>query len=62
MSTQNTTLTRRSFARTAALAAATVPAVQAGATKTTPTAKSEGGVKLGLYTITYLGVWYKGPA
>lgn len=56
MSTNEKTLTRRDFARAAALAGAAVPAVHAAA------AKADAGVKLGLYSITYLGVWYNGPA
>jgi sugar phosphate isomerase/epimerase len=56
MSTERTTLTRRTFARTAAMAAAALPAMQAGPTKADAT------VKLGLYSITYLGVWYNGDA
>lgn len=59
MSTEELKLTRRAFGRTAALAVATLPAVQAGPAKSTA---SEPGVKLGLYSITYLGVWYNGPA
>jgi len=62
MSTDTTTLTRRNFARTAAMSASMVPAVQAGPTKSAAPPKSEAGVKLGLYSITYLGVWYNGAA
>jgi sugar phosphate isomerase/epimerase len=48
-------LGRREFARTAALAAGAlgVPGLLAA---------EEGEVKVGLYTITYLGVWYRGGA
>lgn len=62
MSTEKTTLTRRAFASTAAMAAATLPAVQAGPTKSAAPSKTDAGVKLGLYSITYLGVWYNGAA
>jgi len=62
MSSQKATLTRRDFARAAAFSAAAVPAVQAGPTKPAATKKPEAGVKLGLYSITYLGVWYDGAA
>ena len=56
MSTDKTTWTRRDFARTAALAGAAVSAAQAAP------AKTDAQLKLGLYSITYLGVWYNGPA
>ena len=62
MSSERSMLTRRAFASGAAMAAATLPAVQAGPTKSTTTNKPEAGVKLGLYSITYLGVWYNGAA
>lgn len=56
MSTERSTWTRRDFARTAALAGAAVSAMQAAP------AKADAQLKLGLYTITYLGVWYRGAA
>jgi sugar phosphate isomerase/epimerase len=62
MPTEKAKLTRRALAGGAAMAAATVQAVQAGPTKSVSTAKSDAGVKLGLYSITYLGVWYNGAA
>ncbi len=62
MSPENSTFTRRDFARTSALAGAAIPTVLAGATKASETAKPDAGVKLGLYSITYLGVWYNGDA
>ena len=56
MSAETATLTRRAFAGAAAMAAATLPAMQAAPTK------AGSAVKLGLYSITYLGVWYNGDA
>lgn len=56
MSSVKTTLTRRDFARAATLSAVAMSAAEASATK------SDSAVKLGLYSITYLGVWYDGDA
>jgi sugar phosphate isomerase/epimerase len=61
MSSENSKLTRRGFAQTAALAGA-AQAFLAGPTKAAEPAKPPAGVKLGLYSITYLGVWYNGDA
>ncbi len=49
-------MNRREFARTAAISAA-VPGVL-----TPARARPAAELKLGLYSITYLGVWYAGPA
>ena len=56
MPVKNTSSTRRDFARTAALACAAVSTSQAGPSK------ADAPLKLGLYSITYLGVWYRGAA
>lgn len=57
MQEQQKTMSRRDFARTAALSASAMGAGQlAGAEK------SGADIKLGLYSITYLGVWYGGDA
>ncbi len=49
-------MNRRDFARTAATAAGVLGASNLSAQK------SEAGPKVGLYSITYLGVWYRGDA
>ncbi len=50
-------LSRREFARNAALATAAL-----GAAEAIGLSAAEGEVKVGLYSITYLGVWYRGNA
>src|SRR5579871_3118659 len=50
-------VSRRSFVQTAALAASTV-----GAADLTRAASPRAAVKIGLYSITYGGVWYRGDA
>jgi sugar phosphate isomerase/epimerase len=54
MPEENSSLTRRDFARGAFVAGATIASTQA--------APAPKGLKLGLYSITYLGVWYSGAA
>lgn len=54
-------MSRRRFLATTA-AAAMVPAVGEPATNRPGTTKTKKGMKIGLYTITYLGIWYKGDA
>jgi sugar phosphate isomerase/epimerase len=56
MSDANSSINRRDFARTAALAAGAAAAQQLAA------GEPAGKLKLGLYSITYLGVWYRGDA
>jgi sugar phosphate isomerase/epimerase len=56
MADTRNSINRRDFARTAALAAAAAAASQFAS------AEPSGNVKLGLYSITYLGVWYRGDA
>jgi sugar phosphate isomerase/epimerase len=51
-------ISRRQFLATT-VAAATAPAMAAAAQ---PAAKRGGTMKIGLYSITYLGIWYQGPA
>jgi len=51
-----TPISRRDFARTAALTAGALGASAATA------AAGPAEVKVGLYSITYLGVWYRGGA
>lgn len=50
-------LSRRDFARTATLTAGAL-----GASDVLGASATEGEVKVGLYSITYLGVWYRGDA
>ncbi len=57
MQGDSTPLSRRDFTRTAALAAGA-----AGASHLVNASEMEAEVKVGLYSITYLGVWYRGDA
>ena len=57
MSDDQHLLSRRSFVETAALAASVL-----GATELTRAAVPKADVKIGLYSITYGGVWYRGDA
>jgi sugar phosphate isomerase/epimerase len=60
MSRETGELSRREFTRTAALAAGALGAAHVfGPAGAEPAA---GEVKVGLYSITYLGVWYRGAA
>jgi len=52
-----TPLSRRDFTRVAALSASAF-----GSGAVSPAAESPADVKIGLYSITYLGVWYRGDA
>jgi sugar phosphate isomerase/epimerase len=54
MSERDSEMSRRAFARTATLAAGALSASRA--------AVGVADVKVGLYSITYLGVWYRGDA
>ncbi len=54
MSRRDGDISRRTFARTAAVAAGALSASRA--------AVAAADVKVGLYSITYLGVWYRGDA
>lgn len=56
MKMSHQTLSRRAFARTTAMAAAWSGARLAGA------GKPAADIRIGLYSITYLGVWYRGEA
>lgn len=51
------TLSRRNFARGTALAAGVL-----GAGRLAGAAKPESSIRIGLYSITYLGLWYRGDA
>ena len=57
MENENSRFSRRDFARTAALGAGALSAIGL-----TGAEKPAADIKLGLYSITYLGVWYGGDA
>ncbi|HEX8984739.1 MAG TPA: TIM barrel protein, partial [Bryobacteraceae bacterium] len=57
MKNENSRFSRRDFARTAALGAGALSAMGL-----TGAEKTAANIKLGLYSITYLGVWYGGDA
>ncbi len=56
MNDSSHSLTRRQFARAAAAAAGALACSRANA------APAGADIKVGLYSITYLGIWYHGPA
>ena len=57
MNNDRSPMSRRGFVQTAALAAGTL-----AATDLTRAAAHTADVKIGLYSITYGGVWYRGDA
>jgi sugar phosphate isomerase/epimerase len=57
MDSNDKMMSRRDFARSTTAAAGIL-----GATSLAGADKPEGGIKIGLYSITYLGVWYRGDA
>ncbi len=57
MQHENGMMSRRDLARTAAMAAGVL-----GASNLPAAEKAAGDLKVGLYSITYLGVWYRGDA
>ncbi len=57
MKNEKPRISRRDFARTATLAAGAL-----GATRAVGAAQAAAEIKVGLYSITYQGVWYRGDA